>query len=62
MDWDEVAPKPKKSAAAGDNLTSLSVGELEERIKAFEEEIERIRAELKKKRDHEAAAEAIFKR
>lgn len=62
MDWDDVAPKPKASAAIGDNLASLSVGELETRINAFEAEIERIRTELKKKRDHEAAAAAFFKR
>lgn len=62
MDWDDVAPKPKKSAAVGDSLAALSVGELEERVKTFEEEIARIRAEIQKKRDHEAAAQAIFKR
>ena len=61
MDWDDVAPKPKSTAAIGDNLYSFSVAELEERIAAFEQEIERVRAELKKKRDHEAAAAAIFK-
>lgn len=61
MDWDDVAPKPKVSAAVGDNLATLSVAELEARIVAFEAEIERNRAELKKKRDHEAAAAAFFK-
>ena len=30
MDWDEIAPKkPKTNAAVGDNLTTLSVAELE---------------------------------
>lgn len=62
MDWDDVKPKPKPQMAAGDNLASLSVGELEARIAAFEAEIERVRAELVKKRAHEAAAAALFKR
>jgi uncharacterized small protein (DUF1192 family) len=61
MDWDDARPKPKPTAAIGDNLATLSVGELEERIKAFEAEIERVRAELTKKRAHEAAASALFK-
>jgi uncharacterized small protein (DUF1192 family) len=61
MDWDDVRPKPKVAAAVGDNLATLSVGELEDRIRAFESEIERVRAELEKKRAHEAAAAALFK-
>jgi uncharacterized small protein (DUF1192 family) len=62
MDWDDALPKPKTQAAVGDNLATLSVGELEARIKNFEAEIERVRAELKKKQSHEAAAAALFKR
>jgi uncharacterized small protein (DUF1192 family) len=61
MDFDDDRPKPKPTAAIGDNLATLSVGELEARIKAFENEIERVRAELSKKRAHEAAAAALFK-
>ena len=61
MDWDDARPKPKQTAAIGDNLASLSVGELEGRIADFEVEIERVQAELKKKRAHEAAAAALFK-
>ena len=61
MDWDDVRPKPKLSVVIGDNLATMSVGELEERIRALEEEIERVRAELTKKRAHEAAAAALFK-
>jgi uncharacterized small protein (DUF1192 family) len=60
MDWDEVRPKGP-AAAAGDNLATLSVGELEARIGIFEAEIDRIRQELARKRAHEAAAAAIFK-
>jgi uncharacterized small protein (DUF1192 family) len=61
MDWDDALPKPKPTAAIGDNLASLSVGELEARITTFEAEIERVREELAKKRAHEAAASALFK-
>jgi uncharacterized small protein (DUF1192 family) len=61
MDWDDARPKPKPTAAIGDNLAALSVGELEDRIKAFEAEIERVRTELIKKRAHEPAAAALFK-
>lgn len=60
MDWDEVRPK-LPPAAAGDNLATLSVGELEARIGIFEAEIDRIRQELARKRAHEAAAAALFK-
>jgi uncharacterized small protein (DUF1192 family) len=62
MDWDDALPKPKPQAAIGDNLATLSVRELEVRITAFEAEIERVRTELEKKRAHEAAAAALFKR
>lgn len=61
MTFDDDRPKPKPAAAIGDNLATLSVGELEARIKTFEAEIERVREELAKKRAHEAAASALFK-
>ena len=61
MDWDDVQPKPAKGASVGDNLETLSVGELEARIKAFEDEIQRVRDELARKRAHEAAAAKLFK-
>jgi uncharacterized small protein (DUF1192 family) len=63
MDWDDVRPKaPKAQASVGDNLEALSVAELEARIALFEGEIVRTRAELEKKRAHESAAAALFKR
>lgn len=61
MDWDEVRPAPRKSASLGDNLETLSVAELEERVQAFTDEIERVKAELARKRAHESAAEALFR-
>jgi uncharacterized small protein (DUF1192 family) len=63
MDWDDIAPKkPKIAAAVGDSLATLSVAELEARIAAFEAEIVRVRAELESKKKHEEAANALFKR
>lgn len=63
MDWDDMAPKkPKSGTAVGDNLTALSVAELEARIAEFEQEIERVKVELESKRRHEQAANALFRR
>ena len=64
MEWDEDKPRPARPAApvtVGEPLTSLSVAELEARIAALAQEIERVRAELNTKRAHEAAAAAFFK-
>jgi len=62
MDWDDVRPKPAMGAMIGDNLSTLSVAELEARIKDLEDEIARVRTELDAKRRHEDAASALFKR
>ncbi|MDH4980812.1 DUF1192 domain-containing protein [Hyphomicrobium sp. D-2] len=63
MDWDDIVPKTAKGiqVVVGDNLETLSVAELEQRILVFETEIVRVRDELEKKRRHEAAASALFK-
>lgn len=63
MDLDDLMPakKPGSSATIGENLETLSVAELEQRIKQLQEEIERVRLELDKKRKHEAAAQSLFK-
>lgn len=63
MDWDELRPKPApKGVMLGEDLSTLSVGELEARIKTLEAEIARVEAELGTKKSHEAAAAALFKR
>lgn len=62
MDWDDMVPKPKPQMTVGEPLATLSIGELDQRIKALEEEIARVRAEIEKKQAHEAAAAALFKR
>jgi uncharacterized small protein (DUF1192 family) len=63
MDLDDLLPpkKPSGGATIGESLSSLSVGELEQRIKDLESEIVRVRQELDRKRQHEAAAQSLFK-
>ena len=63
MDFDDLLPTKKtiSGAVIGENLESLSVGELEARVQSLQSEIARVEAELKKKRAHEAAANALFK-
>ena len=61
MDWDDIRPKPAKGIMLGEDLTSLSVGELEARIAALQQEIARVEAERAAKKAHEAAAAALFK-
>jgi uncharacterized small protein (DUF1192 family) len=62
MDWDELRPKPAKDVTLGEPLENLSVGELEARIAALKNEIERVKENLQAKKAHEAAAAAVFKR
>jgi len=63
MDWDDLKPPPKRTTEGiGDNLETLSVAELEQRIAAFQAEIARVEAELAKKRAHESAAAALFRK
>ena len=62
MDWDEPKPKTSKAITVGEDLTTLSVAELNERIATLAAEIERTKAELQAKQKHEAAAAALFKR
>lgn len=62
MDWDEVAAKKPAGLTVGENLETLSVAELDARISALRAEIARVEGELARKRAHEAAAAAIFKR
>ncbi|MGD2131941.1 MAG: DUF1192 domain-containing protein [Maricaulaceae bacterium] len=48
------------SVTVGENLTSLSIEELEERIAALSAEIKRSEGELASKRSSLAAADAVF--
>jgi uncharacterized small protein (DUF1192 family) len=65
MDWDEDRPKPPGPAVpvtVGEPLANFSIAELEARISALTQEIDRVAEELRAKRAHEAAAAALFKR
>lgn len=62
MDWDDIKPKPKPGVTIGESLETLSVAELEARVRALKDEILRVEAELAKKKAHEAAAAQLFKR
>ncbi len=54
-------PKPKKSKEFPQDLSSLSIAELEEYIQDLESEIKRVKGDIiAKKASHEAAA-SIFK-
>ena len=59
MDWDE--PERKTAIEVGEDLSSLSVEELQQRITTLEREIERVRAEIKTKERRHSAAEDIFR-
>lgn len=62
MDWDDPPSEPlsRRSSAIGDDLSKLSIAELEARIKDLEGEIQRVEAELGRKKTHEQAASALF--
>ena len=62
MDWDDVRQEPRPAIGVGESLDTHSVAELEARIEALKAEIARVEAELARKRSHEAAASALFKR
>lgn len=62
MDLDDLLPPKRPSGATiGENLETLSVAELEQRVKDLEAEIARVGLELDRKRRHEAAARSLFK-
>jgi len=62
MSWDEDRPAPPKGISVGESLETLSVAELEARITALAGEIDRVERELERKRAHESAAAALFKK
>lgn len=60
--FDEEPAKKVKVHEVGQDLATLSVGELRERIGQLQAEISRIEVELGAKGATKAAAEALFKR
>jgi uncharacterized small protein (DUF1192 family) len=62
MDWDEHQPRPAKAVTLGEDLRTLSISELEQRLVSLAQEAERVQAEITTKKAIEAAADAVFKR
>lgn len=61
MDWDEPQAKTVVGPAIGENLETLSVAELKNRVSDLKAEIERVEAEIARKEKVGAAADAVFK-
>lgn len=60
--FDEDAVKPRNNVALSEEeLSLLSVTEIDQRIALLQSEIERLKAERLKKGDSRAAAEALFR-
>ena len=60
--FDEDVAKPRSSVALREEeLSLLSVTEIDQRIALLQSEIERLKAERLKKGDSRAAAEALFR-
>ena len=61
MEEDDPPPKAKEVVRIGDDLSRLSVDELEERLELLKQELYRVREEIATKQSHKSAAEAVFK-
>jgi uncharacterized small protein (DUF1192 family) len=59
---DEDRPKKKVTHELGQDLTLMSVGELNERIALLREEIARLEADIAKKQSSRSAADMFFKK
>jgi uncharacterized small protein (DUF1192 family) len=59
---DEEPPKKKKAHEIGEDLATLSLDELDERIALLRGEISRIEETIKTKRASAAAADTFFRR
>ena len=59
---DEDRPKKKLVHEIGQDLTLISVAELNERVALLREEILRLEADMAKKQSSRASADAFFKK
>jgi len=57
----EDLPRPKSNMVIGENLETISIAELEQRVVTLDSEINRIRAEIAKKQASKAIAANFFK-
>ncbi|MCA0425197.1 MAG: DUF1192 domain-containing protein [Proteobacteria bacterium] len=58
---DEDRPRPKPRHDIGQDLSLLSVAEIDERIALLSEEIARLEADRRRKEASKSAADAFFK-
>ena len=58
---DDDRPKKPTGIVIGEDLSTISIEELEERITLLESEISRLRAEIVSKQSTKASAESFFK-
>ena len=61
MDIDDIRPVKKPDIVIGEDLSLLSVAELEQRIETLDSEIARIREAVAGKQSSKAAADAFFR-
>jgi uncharacterized small protein (DUF1192 family) len=59
--FDDDRPKPKRAHEIGQDLSLLSVGDLDERIGILKAEIARLEADKTTKQATRMAAESLFK-
>jgi len=64
MNIDDDAPRPEAplDALAREDLSLLSLDDLEDRIARLEAEVDRARAMLAAKSDHASTAESLFRK
>jgi len=61
MDLDDIRPVKKPEIVIGEDLSLLSLAELENRIQVLELEIARIRESMAVKQSTKAAADSFFR-
>jgi uncharacterized small protein (DUF1192 family) len=61
-DPDDDRPKKKILHEMGQDLSLLSIGELNERVELLKAEIARLEAEMNRKRATRSTADALFKK
>lgn len=62
MDWDEPRKPKGRDIVVGEPLAALSIDELEARVGALGDELERVKAEIARKRHGLVDADKLFKR
>ncbi|MGC2410207.1 MAG: DUF1192 domain-containing protein [Methyloceanibacter sp.] len=62
MDLDDLQPKKAKTYELGQDLATLSVGELTALVEALKGEIARVEAVMSAKQSSKSAADAAFRR